>query len=70
MSIQSFKPVEPTLFARITQPLRAFYLDLPSGACIEFFDAEGRMVAMRDQSDNNTDLLLVSPELCLLATSH
>lgn len=70
MSIQSFKAVEPTLFARITQPLRAFYLDLPGGACIEFFDAEGRMVAMRDQSDSNQDLLLVSPELCLVPANH
>ena len=40
MNIQSFRAVEPSLFARITQPLRALYLDLPSGACIEFFDAE------------------------------
>lgn len=70
MNIQSFRAVEPSLFARITQPLRAFYLDLPSGACIEFFDAEGRMVALRDQSYSDMDLLLVSPELCALPTSH
>ncbi len=69
-AIQTFVRVSPAAFAAATSSLRQQLSALPTGACIEFFDNAGTLVALCDQAFVDFDLLLVEPGYLAASVVH